>query len=199
MPEIQTPDVKEALRVRYKVREDFQLWLAEGIIPVAVVDDLTVGAPTDFSYPRNARGFVSSAAVVAENSIIVLRGVRNVGKIFRLTKAIISKLTAGNISLRVSSGSVSLPANTLVTTKDYTNQLIAETAANIPDLELGFGSEAAPTGVQVAQWDFPGRDTFQVDLNEIQGNNTWLSFVCGTQNEGLECSFEWSEYLLEDR
>lgn len=56
MPLIQTAQTTEKVRLQYKVRSPFGLFLAEDLVPVVVVDNLSGASVGDQGYPRDAFG-----------------------------------------------------------------------------------------------------------------------------------------------
>jgi len=195
---VQTPIPGSKLRAEFKLRQQPEVFLSTELVPTVLVADLSGPAVADLGYPRQAIGHVSTAAGGAgTNAQCMCVGVGDRGKIYKITRALISKPLAGLVQINLSLGAA-LGAITLLATKGFQDQRTAD----VPDMSIGALTPltAAISGTQVGLIDVQAEEgTVQVDFDVVLGAGGFLNVVNLTANETLRCSFFWTEYLLEDR
>lgn len=198
MTTIQSPVPGAKLRTEYKTREPIEIFLHPGIAPVVVVSDLSGSSVADTGYPRDAMGHASVAAGGAgTNAQCVCVGVGLVGKIYKVTRALISKPAAGLVQINLSLGAA-IAGLADLTTKGFLDQRIS---AEAPSMQIASETPltAAIDGIQCGLVEFTGADMIPVDLGIVLGFGGFLNIVNLTTNETLRTTFFWTEYLLEDR
>jgi len=194
VPIIQTPSPVESLRVEYKIREPFGLFLAEEIVPVAIVSDLSGQSVAQSGYPRQAIGVVDVAAGAAGTEVhCVCVGVGFRGKVYVVHKCVVNKPTAGLIQLRVSNTASGL---TPITTKAYADLRVL---ADTPDMQIAQITPAGAQGDQIGRFTALATTPLEIDLGITLGLGQALFIRNGDAAEGLTTTFYWTEHLIEDR
>jgi len=199
MPLIQTPAPVNRLRTRYKVRGPYGLFLAEEIVPVALVDDVSgqsLGDPND--YPRDASGFIDiPAGGVGTNAEAAAVGFAGRGLVYQVTAAWIMPGTTGRIQFRLGTGVTGIGS----LTEDAEKRFWDARLPGPPDLFVGQKTPltAAVDGTLCAEWRVSNEEPRLIPLNVVLGNGDFIVMVNATTNDGFECTYFWTEHLLEDR
>jgi len=196
MTSLNTPAPVQKLRVQYKIREPFDVFLAQDLVPVTIVDDLSGASIADVGYPRRARGFVTAAAVAAQIAQCQCVGVLGVGKIFHITGVTVDSPTAQNLLLRVNDPAVALAGATNVTTKDFMDR---GASGQIPDLAVSQITSATIFGRIVGEFRLVASISSHIDLDIVLRGADFVAVTANNTNTALSASWEWTEYRLEDR
>jgi len=195
---VQTPSHSEALRLEFKLRELLEeLRVVPIVFPTVPIADLSGATIADTGYPREAMGLVAPGAGGAGTNgqaMCVATGGR--GKVYKVTAALVTKPSAGNIQLRSSAADPT--AQVQSGNNNFMDQRVSGTR---PDLFIGASTPltAAIEGTAMAQIRYLGADTILLPLGIILGETGFVNIVNVTANEAFEVSYYWTEYLLEDR
>lgn len=198
MPLIQTPQPVSKLRTTYKIRSPFGLFLAEDLVPVVMVDDLSGGAVADEGYPRDAMGKGTRLAGGAgTNSQVVCVGVGDRGKIYKVRSAYAAKPAAGFVFVHFSNGA-DITGLVDQAAKGFSDQRIS---VEPPDMQIGTSAPitASIDGIRVGVYELNGSEGQFIPLDVVLGFGGFVNIVDGTTNETMDVTFHWTEYLLEDR
>jgi len=192
MPQPQSPSVKEKLRIGLKVHEAFSLWLAEELVPVVLVDDMSGQSVADTDYPRDAVGRINRAAGGAGTNVeCIVTGVPRV--VVLVESVLVSKPTAGNIQIRRDRNTVIAAATTQKTFRDLR-------PGATPNLLMGASVPltAAIDGDFVMSIGVAAVESALIPLGFILGEGDSLLAISETANEALTAIYYWREYLVED-
>jgi len=200
VPIIQNPEAAEKLRVRYKLREPYAPTLAEEVVPVTVVDDLS-GPSENRGYPRGAIGFASPAAGGAGTKAQVIFVPRiNQGLVYRLDAILIRAVVDGLYRVRVGLDAVGLSTSTV--------------SLSYADLRLGgspdgfVGASTPLTAAVVGTALYPiamlADTIIRLPVKFLLGSGNpagvpFVNVVNDTENQASAVAFEWTEFLTEDR
>lgn len=195
MARVQTNVQQEALRIEFKLREPYSVELDEKMVPVVIVSDLTNSLGSR-GYPRLARGFANPLAVAAQTAQAQVVGILNAGKIFHITAASVFSAAAQDLALRVNDPAVDLAGATNVTTKDWLDRGVG---GGIPDLAVSTLTSATVFGRQIGRFRLAANISLFIKLDVLLRGADFCAITAGTVNTALAVSWEWTEYLLEDR
>ena len=200
MVEFNRPDLRERVRIGLRIAEQFGLDVSETIQLTVPVGDMVT--PNLFTgYPKGAWGRVSqNPPGVGDISQCIIQSVPDRGIVYHVTGVWITETTVtGNIRLNVGNSDISgSTAFLLGTQKAYTDTRDRGT----PDCNIATSGPLVANmdgdTVQVYGTDGPGWTGF-IPLDVVLGEQGFLLIKNDVENEILDVSWRWTEYLLEDR
>lgn len=196
MVQIQTPQVVEEARAQFKIREGFDLDLLETIQPTYQVSSRRIAST---AYPRTAMGRQARAAGgVGTNGQLEITGRADQGKIYLVDEVRIESVTATTYQLRIFDGAAIASTQTEATAKRYTDTRLF---AQLPDalLTSSIPLTAAPDGRLIGTVIMAAAESRVIPLGIVLSDDTFFLIRNLTANEALECTWSWTEFLLEDR
>ena len=196
MARIQTPQIVEEARAQFKIRDQFNLELLETIQPTYAVSDRRIAST---AYPRSAIGRQARAAGgVGTNAQLEITGRANQGKVYLVDKVEIDSATGTTYQLRIFDGAAIASTQTSSASKAYIDTRLF---AQSPDalLTSSFPLTAAPDGLLIATVIMDAAETRVIPLGIVLAEDTYFLIRNLTANEALECTWFWTEFLLEDR
>jgi len=198
MVQFNRPDLRERVRVGLKIAEQFGLDVDEQIHLTVPVADLI--SPNLFrGFPKGAWGRTAVGALgVGDSSIAFVQAVPDLGIIYNVTGLWVTGTYTGEVIISV--GNADLSALTffqVATAKAFTDAR----DTGVPDVFLGTAGplQAAVPGQIVQIWAMDGDNVRFFPLDVVLGENAFIIIENGTTNEALDCCWQWTEYLLEDR
>jgi len=199
MPLIQVPDVGEVLRQRYRIVHPFGLFLAEEVVPVSIVDDLSGVSPYSTGFPRRCMGqtiiAAGGAGTVAEG-LLVGRG--GSGIVAQVKTALIHD-TVGLLAfeVRVGGGGLALAAGrTEVFGKHYLDLRVFD-AVPVTELAQNTPLSAAVDGDRIGIYEVAQDTVLPVDLDIALGDGDFVNIVQASTNRALRVTYIWEEHLIE--
>jgi len=202
VPDIQTPTPSEKLRTTYKIRTPFGLFLAEDLIPVVLVDDLTGEVPADTGYPRGAVGrMVVAGGGAGTQAQAILAARPNRGLVWVVEKAIISAVAANVIIAELRTGQAVTGAPTERFTKTYRDLRATGAAGFEPNALMASNTplSAAVIGQVVGRYTVLAQTSITIPLGITLGGDQFVNIVNDVADVPITVTFYWSEYLEEDR
>lgn len=195
MADIQTPDPANKLRRQYRSRNLGGLFLAEELVPVSIVDDLSGSGVADRGYPRDAIGEVSVAAGGAGNfsqAWWVPTGNAIVAKLHRIL--IHNFLGARTYSFFIGTEATGVPTGlTQVTSLSFLDARLPD----FPNIFLGSRNNAAATqGLRVGTFNTGGQTTPEIPVGLVGSFGGGFGVIAGAANEAMIVTFYWTEYLV---
>lgn len=194
MTQVNRPDLQERIRVGMRISEPYQISLGGGISPVVIVEDLA-NAGCNQGFPKRCWGRANvGAGGAGTNAQCVLEGSGDRGIVYRADRALIVKPAIGDVDIRVGQSIAGLTPSTELAFADTRD-------AGGPDAVCGTSTPltAAIDGTRVARIVIAVVESILVDLNFILGSGSFLNFVSNTTNENLQVTFQWTEFLVENR
>jgi len=195
MADIQTPDPANKLRRQYKSKTLGGLFLAEEIVPVTIVDDLSGPGIADRGYPRACIGETGTAAVAAqlgEHWWVTSNRVT----VSRLDRMIIScNSTRGFALLIAPEVGVGLAGLTDSVLKSFTDLRVADQTPNdfIQARTVAAGGEQ---GNVVGFFDSLANVPLVLDIGAIGSFGGGFGVSCDTVNIAFQTNWFWTEFLV---
>lgn len=196
MARIQTPQHVQELQAEFKVREQFALELIETIQPTY---NLGIQKVASTGYPRKAFGIIEAGAGgVGTNIECALSCPSDIGIIILLESVSIENI-GGVVNVRSDNGTALATISSTGTSKQFRDTRI--NPSQLPDgiLTTQNPLTAAPNGRNVGAYSCLADDTVFIPLDVVLGSGGYCLVRNPTANVGLGITFNWIEFLLEDR
>jgi len=192
---IQTPQHVQELQAEFKIREPFGLELLETVQPVYAIATQRVASS---GFPKKCYGRAAGTAQVGVNAEVALTCPTDVGIIILVTKVYFGDI-AGPVQARADDGVPGTPIENTSTNKAFRDTRI--NPAQLPDgiLQAWDPLTAAPNGRSIAEYECPANITVEIVPDVILGGGGYYLIRHLTANTALSVSYEWTEFLLEDR
>jgi len=196
VPDLQSPEAVQKLLRQYALAHQPSLFLAEELVPVVIVDDLSGADVANQGFPRDAMG-ISVVGAGGAGNVSVATWIPTNNVLAKLTGIILQNNAADRTySIRNLGGATVLG-------------LVARTTKDFQDTRLG----GAPPNVQIAVRNDTALSDGNINLSvSVLADDTVLipcSFVGfnggGVQvhhqdlNTALEVGWIWTEYLITER
>jgi len=201
MPDIQTPVPVQKLRTEFKVRSPFGLFLAEELIPVVLVSDLSGEVPAHSGYPRKCMGrLIVAAGGAGTQAQAVLQSRPNRGIVYVVDKAVCTETAAGSQSWEVRTGQ-DVTGLTERFTKTFRDLRATGAQAYQPDALMGDSVPLAASvdGQVVGSFNGLANTPLEIELGITLGGTEFVNIVVDNLNVVNRVTFYWTEYLAEDR
>jgi len=197
--DIQSPNPGQKVARQYRIQGGVNLFLETGLRPVVIVDDLSGGGVADRGFPRNAAGArTEPAGGVGTNAQCMVHNVAGKGIIAHVTQAlVVSTAAPDTVQLRVGNATSGDLGLTIVVARYRDVRVVTPTNAivggNTP-------LTAAIDGVLVQTWrNVNGTtDSVLLPMDFILGDDDFVNINNGATNAGLQVSYWWTEYLLDE-
>jgi len=195
MARIQTPQHVQELQAEFKVREPFGLELLETIQPTYQLGRQKIAST---GYPKRCFGVTATGAGgVGTNRECALQCPADRGIVILLESFLIHNV-AGIVSSRMDDGVAMATIDAVLTDKAFQDGRLAD---RIPDgiLQAANPLTAAPNGRFIGQYSVAADNSLQINVNVILGGNSYFLIRENTANQALTVTWQWTEFLLEDR
>jgi len=198
MVEFNRPDVRERVRIGLRIAEQFGLDVNETIqltVPIAdmVNPNLFTGFPKG-CWGRKALGPPGAGDV----AMIGLQSAPDRGIVYHVTQLLIVGIITGRVNIRVDNSDISGTTNFDTSpTKRFTDAR----DNGLPDIVLWSAAPlvAGAIGTVTEVLDLSDFKQTVIPVDVVLGELGFIAIQNATENEGIDVSFRWTEYLLEDR
>lgn len=193
MADIQNPDPVQKLLRQYRIRSPFGIHLAEELVPVVVVDDISGSSVADRGYPRDAVGTAEVAAAVGFNGIVAWIPTNLV--LAHLTTIIVSFDVDQGFTVRLLDQDDVITGLTNVTTRKFFDTRLT----TLPGVTVGRRNTTTGTeGTQIMNLNVLADDPIFIDVSGVASGGGGIIVRCSTSNVLMRVTYLWTEYLLQD-
>jgi len=196
MARIQTPQHVQELQAEFKVRDQFGLELLETIQPTY---SLGIQKVASVGYPRKCFGIIEAGAGgVGTNIECALSCPTDIGIIILLETISVENL-GGVVNARADDGGALATISAVGTSKHFRDTRINPVQRPDGVLNTLNPLTAAPNGTNVGAYSCLADDTLIIPVDVVLGGGGYFLLRNPTANAGLGVTFNWTEFLLEDR